>query len=860
MPAATKDGDKVKISFTVSAPTDVEVAVVNPEGKVMRHLAAGVLGGEKPPPEPLTPGLVQELGWDGKDDLGKAVPPEGCRVRVRSGMKAELDGFIGESPYWVGELHGLATDPQGNLYVYSSSVPEHYGSSRYLQVFDRQGNYLRTIMPMPANLPPDKLKAYQVIPTADGTFHPRNFFGTWPELYPGKVGSLVPSVTADGVVTISDGFNVACIKADGTSDDDQFFRPLWQGAAQKPSTYGVIGPRHVAASPDGKSLYLTGFCYPLHLGKSPDLKVHPDFPDGRVYRFDRSRPRDGMQKFVDLPLPENVRQFCEVKEGYRAQDYYTATHSGVGRSACDKDGSLVVCDRINGMVRVFRPDGKEIGGFAVDSPENVAVHSRSGVVYVSTSKYSAGKGARKKLLKFSSYRGDATLLAEYTLPRENGYSMRLALDDSAHPPVVWVAGDMVGRRCLLRMEDRGDRFEITRDLMDLNKDRFGVKPRLAVHPETELVICNDGAATLNGYNGLTGERVKLPSEYGADMAVGLDGNWYIQLGRQTDYSAWPSYSGYICRFDKDLKPIPVRDPPTGGYGGRAAARPGEKPIPNALGFVYGRMGAGFCTVGMAPDPRGRVYSMQMYGWALYCVAAYGPDGHPEDPGRLKDDPLMMKAGRFASALVGPIETRRGGIQLDCRGNIYIGLGVVPTGHTPPPGFEKDPAYQTCVGSVVKFKPEGGAVVALKGKDAELPADKQGLVMDQRSYRRGPRFLENAVMAYPGLGCMAGGLGDGCECRQPMFQVDSYGRIFYPNAITCSVRVVDNAGNEILSFGKYGNIDSAGPKSMIPQPGIPLGWPEAVGVSHTAIYVSDVLNRRIVRLIKKYAAEGTCPVE
>ncbi len=43
-PAATKDGDKVKISFTVSAPTDVEVAVLDPQGKVIRHLVAGVLG------------------------------------------------------------------------------------------------------------------------------------------------------------------------------------------------------------------------------------------------------------------------------------------------------------------------------------------------------------------------------------------------------------------------------------------------------------------------------------------------------------------------------------------------------------------------------------------------------------------------------------------------------------------------------------------------------------------------------------------------------------------------------------------------------------------------------------------------
>ena len=73
-PTAARDGDKVKITFTVSAPTDVEVAVLDPAGKVVRHLAAGVLGAKNPPPEPLVAGLAQSLVWDGKDDAGKPPP------------------------------------------------------------------------------------------------------------------------------------------------------------------------------------------------------------------------------------------------------------------------------------------------------------------------------------------------------------------------------------------------------------------------------------------------------------------------------------------------------------------------------------------------------------------------------------------------------------------------------------------------------------------------------------------------------------------------------------------------------------------------------------------------------------------
>ena len=55
-PTAVKDGGKVGISFAVSAPTDVEVAIVNTRGEVIRHLVAGVLGETPPAPGTLDHG------------------------------------------------------------------------------------------------------------------------------------------------------------------------------------------------------------------------------------------------------------------------------------------------------------------------------------------------------------------------------------------------------------------------------------------------------------------------------------------------------------------------------------------------------------------------------------------------------------------------------------------------------------------------------------------------------------------------------------------------------------------------------------------------------------------------------------
>ena len=64
-PKVTRDGESVRISFSVNAATDVEVAILHGDGKVVRHLAAGVLGGKNPPPRAIAsrPLAGIDLGW-----------------------------------------------------------------------------------------------------------------------------------------------------------------------------------------------------------------------------------------------------------------------------------------------------------------------------------------------------------------------------------------------------------------------------------------------------------------------------------------------------------------------------------------------------------------------------------------------------------------------------------------------------------------------------------------------------------------------------------------------------------------------------------------------------------------------------
>ncbi len=83
-PTARTEGGKAVITFTVSKPTDVAVSILGAKGAVIRHLAAGVLGGNAPTPLNKN-SLAQEIIWDGRDDLGQ--PAAGASVRVRLGLR-----------------------------------------------------------------------------------------------------------------------------------------------------------------------------------------------------------------------------------------------------------------------------------------------------------------------------------------------------------------------------------------------------------------------------------------------------------------------------------------------------------------------------------------------------------------------------------------------------------------------------------------------------------------------------------------------------------------------------------------------------------------------------------------------------
>src|SRR5439155_7953606 len=108
------------ISFSVSTETDIEVSIIDRAGRVVRHLACGVLGSTAPLPL-KGDALEQNLLWDRRDDSGNMAEGIAFQARVVAGTSAKLEKILGWDGNTLGdEVAGLAVGPQGELFVLTS--------------------------------------------------------------------------------------------------------------------------------------------------------------------------------------------------------------------------------------------------------------------------------------------------------------------------------------------------------------------------------------------------------------------------------------------------------------------------------------------------------------------------------------------------------------------------------------------------------------------------------------------------------------------------------------------------------------------------------------------------------------------
>ncbi|MHC4915434.1 MAG: hypothetical protein ACYTGB_08060, partial [Planctomycetota bacterium] len=832
-PSASKAGDKVTVAFAVSAKTDVDVAVLDAKGDVVCHLAAGVLGAEKPPPPPLKKGLAQSLEWDLRDDFGKPARGGPFKIRVRCGLGAKFGRFIGGDPCTFGAITALATDEDGSVYV------QGYGgllgqSQMAIRVFDPEGRYLREIAPFPASLKPGDMKDIARWDGERGTFRPRQLKNLNPEFYGGgRHGSLkLLSASKKNGVVLTDGTRIYTLETGGAVAGEKFCtRLMWE---KKHIPWGGIpnsgkGPVCLAVSPDGKYVYESG---PFTTKTRYGHKMNPAFPPGRVFCM-KLGEADFMKEFVTVKVAHTDGVGGNYTKG---MGYGFGPRGPVQGIAVDAKGLVYVCDREHERISVYDPSGVLVNEVPVKYADQVAVHPETGAVYVMQRDRKSYSEYFAQLVKFSKLGKDQGPAATMKFDRK-ARSPKMALSVGAERTVVWVAGVEGG---LVALEDKGGSFA---QMETHFKPAAGLQKnwnRMAVDYARDEVYVNNGSSDMWRYDGETGEGGRLKAGgklfYATDLAVGYDGLLYVRGGHGRPPGQ--DYSGPFLRLTRELAPAP--------FGGI------ESHVMSS--YIYSRYGIGYGERGIGVGPDGRSYVCFMYKWVAYAIGGFGPDGKPlpgnflkgQFPGKTKK-PGMYAEG-WDTAVIGPVPQANAGIRVDWKGNIYAGFLYWPKDMAPLHGYKMDRMWTDTVGCVIKFDPEKGG--AMDGKDGQQRAAS----------------VSGALNVYPGMAPFSkSGIGGNtcCVCRGPRFDLDRFGRLALPNAVTCSVLIYDNAGNLIAEVGRYGNFDSkfapeGRTEPLVSVPEIPLAWASGAGWSAKHLYVNDTYSRRVLRADLTWELEATCP--
>ncbi|MFO7900714.1 MAG: hypothetical protein R6V58_16840 [Planctomycetota bacterium] len=795
------DGD-VRITFTVDRPADVAVAIVDKEGRVARHLAAGALGENAPAPLAKN-ALSQTLTWDGRDDRGRRAPKGDYSVRVGLGLTAVFDKVLGWNPKMVGEIKALAVDGDGRLYCFNGySVPG-------LVVFDREGEYVRTLIPHDAT----KARGIRTLRREDGERVPylTNMRDPYPFVQLGisslrSSGSMV--VTPGGRVVIAGPkrTGVAVLGADGRIPER-----LLGAAALPAAAKGIAG---LAAAADGKALYASA------AGKQ-----------AAVYR-----------------IPWNGRPG-------RAKVFTTDLESA-GELAADAEGNVYVCDRAAGCVAVFDSTGKPRRAIETKDAWQVAVHPKTGAVYVA---------ARRSLTKFADWQSEA---AGWTrpLPEVPGNTPPvMALDPTGETPVLWIGCPQqrnYSKYVLWRIEDLGEKPGEPTEFAYRGPNALYSPVHIAVDPARDEVYVREWRESWRGQwfkriDGETGEMEKLPIR-GNEMAIGPNGYLYCRKAQQV--------GSWITRYDHAGKVVPfkkVMNPPQAG----------DRPGLWVLDSLRGATAIGMKGFDVAPNGDLYVlrYFSARGGKGPWKKKGFEFPEFPPGVGFLTPliDVYGPEAGLKTEGIVAYFKQGACGVEVDRGGNIYVSEHITPKGRyyaepladqlPTPTGagnrlFELKNGrlnwYLFNTGSLFKFGPDGGTI--RPAKETDPGAQFAGTRGNNTRYVTVKGALWQHFGVAPSPADTNRGHNGGCVCTNNRFDLDAFGRVYVPDVHRFCIDVLDANGNRLTSFGRYGNADDR-------RPGIPINWGSFVGWSRKAVYVCDNLNRRILRVRLEYHVEKAAKV-
>lgn len=837
--SVTKVGAEYQIKFKLSKFSDVAIFVEDNNGKVIRHLAAGVLGSNAPLPF-AKDSLEQTILWDGKANYKKDAGLGPFKVRIAVGMNAQFEKIIMDGGENNGGVRAMATTKDGTLVIASAFGADVANWSGWtMQSYDQNGDYQKTVFPPPNYFTKkefDDLGVASVL--VDGKDVPvysgimtRSYFAETP----GRRTAMVITSNDEILMLLRNG-SVSAIHLNGKAAMGGFRGPRIFNTDEKRAKNAFM-----ALSSDEKFLFVTSCTLD---------------------------PKKGGFSVCKIPLPNRDKVelfFGEDTVTGKDQSHLGGNATGI---AVDGKGNLFVSDPVNNRVLVLSElTGKYITEFPFQNPNAIVVDKKTENIYI-TSNFNGDIVLFK--LKNAT---DPVVLKKKNIPRNGAHDFPyvLALDSSGTNPIIWAGGDY---GAILRLEDAGEQFNQKERanvkvghgaFVGLTVDRYSQEKEVFARLESGLFM---------KFNETTGNIGWLKTGTTINEGVTID------IGPNGDvYGA--AYPYHLFKYDKSGKPSPWKT--SSRYPDFIIGAKGNKmELKGPTHGIYVPVSMTFMThtVGIRPDGNIFVFQPKAPGdRPPKMLMEYTPEGD-----RINQDPIIWKVSDVA---VGP--------KFDAQGNIYIAEHIKPIDQFFPTEFNelvgevkfntKYDAYFNSpkgtvlgmYGSIVKFTPKGGMIHwdgpnPFEGEpklDASLKTLEASYYEAQNVQRLHRTKVTGADWIKLGVSHIELHY---CNCESTRFDVDPFGRVYYPDLLRYQVRVIDTNANDIMHFGSYGNTDSKSNNSInvdevtgkvlkdkkgnspYDKTKIPFSWLIGVGATDKYIYAGDSSNRRLTQIKVVYGSE------
>jgi len=896
-PQVSRAGDRVTVTFETKGFCDVTVVVEDRNGRIVRHLASGVLGPKAP--GPFRPdSKKQSVVWDGKDDAGRYVDDrEAHTIRVSLGLKPRFERTLFWSPKRrQSRLTPLVCAGEEGVYVYDGGT-----GMDSLRLYDHAGEYIRTIYPFGAHKVAEaKGLDWRKFPQDGKRFPLKTNFLQSTMLTSGTSGTKAKAAhygmegTAATAMAVRKGrIALAQLRLNRLGADGATAGLPLQGPA---TTLSSASPRSVALSPDGRWLYLTGYVYGHARKMTQNIVFMLDWKCiPAVMRLDMESNKP-MKLFVGA---------SSLKQA-KPNDLLRVPTS----VAVDAAGRVYVTDQVKSRVFIFDAGGKLLKQIKVANPAQVFVHPKNGEIYVFSCKVMNQfdqKSVNSALHRFGPFEAPESKQV-WSLPlndrfdaryTSSGYRWRVEIDGWTDKPTIWLIGegkraDVLSSRGLIKsrhnlvpeyghlllLRPSGKKLRVVRRFADdVAKDSVPLmvqahhRQRLYVNPANGRVYVSegDGAAFWKSFSRAyevdpdTGKVrvVELPF-HAEDMCFDLSGHAYLRT------------VNLVGRYDP--RGNPWREVPWdygeqrngvgfGWMGGMKRAKLiSALVLPSDGNWHHG---------GMHVSARGHLIVACLLGFStkVKTRAKYVHRGKPYRPdvfpGRLANGRggatvihIFDRHGKLVAEDAVPGLADLYGVAIDREDRIYTMSAA--TRH-----FDGKRYYNSRSGTLIKLRP-GKSRVLTSSKRIPIPLPKEKYPrrpIDISSGMQGEAWVENAEWLFGGVGFGGKNTGSGCACWNARFAHDCLGRSFAPEVDRYSIAVLDSAGNVITRIGAYGNVDDGKPSIAEGGP----AKPRSIGGDEIALYhapylathtdrrlfVADPGNERILSVRLDYHVSESC---